>query len=245
MITEITNNPFRILGLPVNANRKEIDLRYHELIEGLHQQDQLPKAVKEIEDAYRAVTSPESHWHHASFWFACLSDADEHAIQYVEEEDYESAIDIWESNENYVSIHNLMLCYILMGETQLMHYDYGKEYLFVSYGKAFEYARLNFLVDRNFSPFVEYVDEGEKDASDEAKVFLDVVFSQTVADKPTLYALLGNQVWMEYVRGKWVDADEADVEVENMRNHISFKKYAMKQKLKRKTESHYLNGYGG
>lgn len=210
MITEITNNPFRILGLPVNANRKEIDHRYHELIVGLDQQEQLPEAIKEIENAYHAVTSSEFHWHHASFWFASISEKDEHAIQYVEENDYESAIDIWESNENYVSIHNLMLCYILMGESTLMYY-----------ATAFQYARIHFLIDRNFEPFVECVNEKEKVASNASKEFLDVVFSQTVADKPTLYALLGSKEWMEYVRGKWVDADKADARAEDVRDYIN------------------------
>lgn len=217
MIVEITNNPFRILGLPANATREEIDQCYHVLTESLKQQNQPTESVKDIEDAYHAVTSPEHHWHHASFWFVCISDKDRHAVQYVEEGRYEAAIRIWEEKLNYASLHNMMLCYVLMGEYEIHNYE-----------KAFYYARCLFLGESNFDLFVDCVGVSDKVAADEANVFLDVVFSQTVAEKSTLYALLGNKTWMEYVRGKWVEANEADAGAENMRNYINMAEHAKK-----------------
>lgn len=208
MITEITNNPFRILGLPANATREEIDLCYSELTEGLKQQGQTDEFIKEIENAYQAIISPEYHWPYALFGFVSLSDKDDHAIQYVDEGLYEAAIEVWEERTDFVSTHNIMLCSILMGEDAITHY-----------GKVFYYARRFFAIESEFNQFAECVGESDKTAAEAARFFLDTIFSQTAAQKATLYALLGNKEWMGYVRGKWVQADEADASFENMMNY--------------------------
>ncbi|MBR5654221.1 MAG: hypothetical protein IKX22_09100 [Prevotella sp.] len=229
MITDISNNPFSILGLPANATRVEIDQCHNELIEGLKQQGQSYESLEEIDKAYQAVISPIHHWHHASFWFVCVSDKDRHALQYVEEGLYEKAIEMWEEKLNYASLHNMMLCYVLMGEDEIHNY-----------AKAFYYARCLFLGGSNFELFTDCVGESGKEAVDEAKIFLDVVFSQTTAKKSTLYALLGNKEWMDYVRGKWVDADEADAGAENMRNIINMAEHAKQaEKAERSKKSYF------
>lgn len=230
MITEITNNPFRILGLPANAKRDEIDQCYQFLMEGMQQQSSDALYVKEIEDAYNAVTSSEFHWHHALFWFVRLSARDEHAIQLVEEENYEAAANIWEETVSFASSHNLMLCYMLMGESTIEYY-----------AKAFSHARDFFIIESDFNAFFESVSESKKDAETEAEGFLDIVFSQTSADKATLYALLGNKTWMEYVRGKWVDAEEADAGAENMRNYINIAEHAREAEEAEKSRKSLFN----
>lgn len=228
MIKEINNNPFRILGLPANATREETDLCYHDLIEGLKQQGQSDDAMEEIVNAYQEIISPDRHWYHASFWFVCISDKDRHALQYVEEGQYEAAINIWEENLNYAASHNLILCYVLMGESAITFY-----------GKAFYYARYFYLTE-NFDLFVECVNSSNKVAAEEVKVFLDAVFSQTTAEKSTLYALLGNKEWMEYVRGKWVEAEEADAGVENMKTYITIAEHAKKTEEAEKSRESFF-----
>lgn len=219
MITEIINNPFRILGLAANARKEEIDQCYQVLMEEMRLQESDISYIKEIKDAYEAVISPENHWHHALFWFVCLTSKDEHALQFVEEGNYRAAINIWEETTNYASSHNLMLCYLLISESAPPYYI-----------KVCSLIRNFFITEDTFNAFVECVGESNKVAEDEAKAFLDIVFSQTTADKATLYAMLGNEVWMNYVRGRWVSTEEADTRYEEVLKWVEITKQAEKNK---------------
>lgn len=225
MITEITDNPFRILGLPANAKREEIDECHKMLIEGMSQQAPDSSFIKEIDDAYHAVTSPEHHWHHASFWFIRLTTKDEHAIQLVEEGRFEDAANLWEESKGFAASHNLRICYLMQEVTIPL---------------SFSHARNLFLNEDFFDEFVECVGESDKSAEEAAKVFLDTVFSQTTSNKATLYTLLGNKEWMAYVRGKWVEPAEADEKMKEMQESMRIRTAAAKEKAREEAWEAFL-----
>lgn len=160
MIKEIENNAFRIFGLPANAGRSVIEKQYQKL----NSKNHINKAICE---AYQALISPDTHWRHALYWFVSVFDEDKIAIRHFEQGQFDLAIRTWEKSLNYVTTHNLMVCYLQLGSEDPSYYK-----------KALFYAKLQFLNEQYFNDLMECVgDEQKHFSSDIAYELLDSSFA--------------------------------------------------------------------
>jgi hypothetical protein len=103
----ISNNPFRVLSLPVTASAREIEKRISDLkiyaemgkckrLEwDLSLFDPIDRSLELITEASNHIEQPDSKLYHALFWFCESNHIDEMALDLVREGKVEKAIDIF------------------------------------------------------------------------------------------------------------------------------------------------------
>jgi hypothetical protein len=131
MTNLIENNAYRTLGLDINANQKEILKRYKELINRLKIDDypefdldlNLPKKFRNetnVNDALKRLQSQKSNIKEYFFWFSIDDSNDKKALKFVQEENFDGAIQIWktaskgDNASSYICKKNLALLYTLL-----------------------------------------------------------------------------------------------------------------------------------
>ena len=131
MVNLIENNAYRILGLDINANQKEISKRYKEIINRLKIDDHpeydldfnLPNKLRNeanVNDALKRLQSQKSIIKEYFFWFSIEDSNDKKALKFIQEENINGAIQIWktalkgETPASYVGKKNLALLYTLL-----------------------------------------------------------------------------------------------------------------------------------
>src|SRR3989338_6844748 len=98
MTNLIENNAYRILGLDVNANQKDILKRYKEIINRLKIEDypeydldlNLPKNLRNetsVNDALKRLQSQKSNIKEYFFWFQINDSIDKKALKSIQEKD--------------------------------------------------------------------------------------------------------------------------------------------------------------
>ncbi len=131
MTNLIENNAYRILGLDINANQKDILKRYKEIINRLKMDDypeydldlNLPKKLRNetsVNDALKRLQSQKSNIKEYFFWFQINDSIDKKALKFIQEKDFAGAIQIWknaskgENTTSYIYKKNLALLYCLI-----------------------------------------------------------------------------------------------------------------------------------
>lgn len=104
----ISNNAFRVLGLPVNSSEKQIVSQYDELL-ALNKIGKVPafsndfewiskpdRSEESIRKAFHVLQTPERKIEHMIFWFWEHDEIDKMAISSLSEGKISQAINIWE-----------------------------------------------------------------------------------------------------------------------------------------------------
>ena len=108
MTNLIENNAYRILGLDINTNQKEILKRYKEIINRLKIDDypeyaldlNLQKKMRNetsVNDALKHLQAQKSNIKEYFFWFQINDSVDKKALKSIQEEDFVNAIQIWKN----------------------------------------------------------------------------------------------------------------------------------------------------
>jgi hypothetical protein len=140
MSNSIENNAYRILGLDVTANQKEILKRYKEIINRLKIDDypeydldiSLPKKLRNessVTDALKKLQSQKSNIKEYFFWFQISDKIDEKALQHIQNKDFDEAIQGWktasksEGNNSFLYKKNLavLYCFLLSNKHNTTH----------------------------------------------------------------------------------------------------------------------------
>ena len=156
----IVENPFRILGLPINATDREIKKRianFNAFISiGKIPESQfydflwigpLNRDKETLELASQELENPDSKLFHSLFWFSRIDPIDEMALDFLREDDADKAIKFWEkslksykiTSKNYSYIKNLALINLINAYGK--NGELSKEYLINSldnFGRLFD-----------------------------------------------------------------------------------------------------------
>lgn len=131
MVNFIENNAYRILGLDINANQKDILKRYKEIINRLKIDDypeydldiKLSNKIRNessVSDALKRLQSQKTGIREYFFWFQINDKIDEKALKYIQDGDSKEAIQLWENSSksesagSYFYKKNLALLYCLL-----------------------------------------------------------------------------------------------------------------------------------
>ena len=143
----IVENPYRILGLPINATDREIKKRianFNAFISiGKIPESQfydflwigpLNRDKETLELASQELENPDSKLFHSLFWFSRIDPIDEMALDFLREDNTEKAIKFWEkslksykiTSKNYSYIKNLALINLInaFGKNGELNRDY-------------------------------------------------------------------------------------------------------------------------
>ena len=126
MITQVTQNPFRILGVYANSAMRDIVanegkmkafLKVGRAISyPLDLESILPAVVRNeqiVENAKSQIALPEDKFKHAQFWFVKGSDEDDAAFDKLFSGSIDKAIELWTQNNNAASYQNRLVCYLI------------------------------------------------------------------------------------------------------------------------------------
>jgi hypothetical protein len=128
------DNPFRILGIPVDANQQDIKRQITSFDINIKVGKKLPKAIfsfnteldaEQIQRSDQSLQNPEKRLFDEIFWFWPLQPGhgkDDEALLAMNKNDINSAIDIWleEEKNDVISAHNLAIYYHL----QALQFEY-------------------------------------------------------------------------------------------------------------------------
>jgi len=125
----LSENPFRVLGVYANASSKEILASKSKIMafskvgkEPNFSSDQLgnlPPVTRNAERVAEACSQlfiPEERIKHSQLWFLRMDSTDTEALEQLIEGDIDSALRIWGQCETVSSLQNQMLCYFLKGD---------------------------------------------------------------------------------------------------------------------------------
>ena len=133
----ITNNPFRIAGIPANATAKETQKQKGKLIAfsrvgreittdyDFTFLDTIERTEETLNKAFSDIQQNQDKINHALFWFLNASPFDNTAIEYLKNENKEKAVEIWEkvtrnkeiNLQNFSAFNNLGT-YKLLSQSQ-------------------------------------------------------------------------------------------------------------------------------
>ena len=134
----ITENPYRIAGIPANASEREI-LKQKSKIQAYTNVgraitsdydfsflEPVSRNNGNIEKAFSEIEQNQDKVNHALFWFLNCNNFDETAINYLKTNNKEKAIEIWEkitagkeiNSKNYSAFNNIGTLYFLGNSNQ-------------------------------------------------------------------------------------------------------------------------------
>src|SRR3989344_112164 len=131
MSNSIENNAYRILGLDVNASKKDILKRYKEITNRLKIDDfptydldfELPNKSRNedsVNDAFKRLQNLKNSLKEYFFWFSVSDTVDEKSVKFLQNNDISKAIQTWknaldDSNSTaYFYKKNLAVLYCLL-----------------------------------------------------------------------------------------------------------------------------------
>lgn len=133
----ITNNPFRIAGIPANASARETQRQKGKLIAysrvgreittdyDFTFLDTIERTEETLNKAFSDIQQNQDKINHALFWFLNASPFDNTAIEYLKNENKEKAVEIWEKvtrnkeiNPQNFSAFNNLGTYKLLSQSQ-------------------------------------------------------------------------------------------------------------------------------
>jgi hypothetical protein len=133
-VITISQNPFRILGLPVTATEKDVAKRISDLemfceLGKAKEYDTdfsflgpLERSSESVRDAARSIERPENRFYHALFWFWGFNTVDELALEVLKDGNIEKAVELLSQSagddaitaKNFSSHKNLAILYIAL-----------------------------------------------------------------------------------------------------------------------------------
>ena len=104
----ITHNAYRIFGLDVNVNQKDILKRYKEIINRLKIDDfptydldlgltNKSRTEEYVNDALKRLQNPKSNLKEYFFWFSISDTIDEKSLKYLQNNNIDKAIQTWKT----------------------------------------------------------------------------------------------------------------------------------------------------
>ena len=126
MITQVTQNPFRILGVFANSAMKDIVANegkmkaFLKVGKDVSYPLDLPSilpAVKRSEaivaDAKSKIALPDDKLRHAQFWFVKSTSIDDVAFNHLYQGDFDGAVETFKKKRTASSLQNLVVCYLI------------------------------------------------------------------------------------------------------------------------------------
>lgn len=126
MLKAIKNNPFRILGVYSNSPKKEQVANKGKMQAFLRVKRSMPfkldlqgilpdiQRTQELVDyADSELSLSAGQIKHAQFWFINKTPLDRIAFNHLIDGDFDSAIDFWKKSNNYSSLQNLFVCFLI------------------------------------------------------------------------------------------------------------------------------------
>lgn len=164
----IDENPFRVLGLPITASRKEIEKSIDRLkmYAGMGKKitfdtdypflPLIDRNEEIVEEASRKIEQNENRLFYSLFWFWNNSSVDELSIEVLKKGDTDKAIELWQksinkgiSNKNVSSFKNLSILYLYLSKS---NGSLNADYL----DKAIQYSSF-YLEESFFAQFSERI----------------------------------------------------------------------------------------
>lgn len=129
----IKKNPFRVLGLPIEASEREITKKIQELStfaefgksiaypSDFDFISPLERTLEDIQEASRSIELPENKLYYSLFWFWSDNSVDELVFDLLADGDTEKALSLWNKSisenvtpRNFSNTRNLSLLYLLI-----------------------------------------------------------------------------------------------------------------------------------
>ena len=126
MITQVTQNPFRILGVYANSATKDIvanegkmkaflkvgrDVSYPLDLPSILPAVQRSEAI--VANAKSKIALPDDKLKHAQFWFVKSTPIDDVAFNHLFQGDFDGAVETFKKKRTASSLQNLVVCYLI------------------------------------------------------------------------------------------------------------------------------------
>ena len=180
MLNVITSNPFRILGVYANSAQKEIIANKGRITAfakvnravnfPLDLNSILPtieRSVDAVNQALSSIALPAEKLKNAMFWFVNVTSIDKVAFNHITNGNFNNGLDIWEKANDWSSLHNRIICYLIEGKVDKV--GIAAQKLYGSYPSAFLQAigcdNLNYSGTQLMKLFVDILFEQKVDVT--------------------------------------------------------------------------------